>query len=254
MKSRGEAATIVLITLAAAGLIAWFVPKLWHKNTRNAEASTQATEQVDTAMRDRLAANIAKAASAAAGVATIGRATSDLPASPATEFVRAEVPAVLAKLPAPDPAALLEAEKRRVAVMEGKLQLAQKLYQEEGDRAAKLERDLAEKQHALEKAMEERRAVDTRLVATAAAQVAQSRQKWIFVGTTIVALALGLWIKLNGISIGTLGMMAADIRMGEQPMEVVNRYVPVRLWPKVNRKARLHTDLPDKSASQPPRA
>lgn len=242
MKTRAEATAIIIIALAVLGLGLWGAPKLWHKATRNAKASEVATQQLSAAIEAKQVASEAQASSAAAGVATIGRAAADLPASPATDFVRAEVPAVLAKLPAPDPAALLEAEKRRTAMMEGKFELAQKLYREEGDRATKLERDLADKQHALERAMDERRKVDTRLAEAAAAERAQMLQKFLFMGTTVIALALGLWVKVNGLSYKTVGSMVKDIRAGDPPLTVVDKYVPVRLWPKVKRQVQLQTE------------
>jgi len=70
----------------------------------------------------------------------------------------------------------------------------------------------------------------------------------VALGIGAVALILGaLWVfaKLNGLSVGTLGRMAADMRQpGANAVDVLDKYVPVRLWNKVKREAKLNSDLP----------
>lgn len=248
MKSiRGEAATVTLIVLAVVGLAAWFGPKIFGDSKR-AKQSTEATAKVDDAQKAVRNAEEHKAAVAAAGVASIGKAAGDLPPSPASDYIEEEVTAVLSKLPTPDPQGLIDAEKRRAAFMQGQRDLARALFAEEHARTEKLQKVIAEKDVALAKAFEERRAVDLELEKAAAAALLQYRQKLVLIVVAVVLAGLWVYAKLSGISISSLGRIAADIRAGEQPMAALNRYVPERLKEKVYRKAQLYSDLPDNSA------
>lgn len=250
MKSRkAEVSVAVIVAIVALGAVVglWAVPTFFSGQNRRAKQSTQATAQLESAAKAQLEAVQTKAAHAAAGVATIQRASADLPPSPATEFVRAETPVVLAKLPPPDPVALLEAEKRRSAYMEGKYELAKSLYASESERSTKLSRDLASRTAELDRAFAERREVDLKLERAAAAEIAERRQKMI---AGAVAAALGLawiWLRLNSLSIARLGKMAKDIRDGENALKVLDQYTPLRLWKKVNKNVRLNTEPPDNS-------
>ena len=167
----------------------------------------------------------------------IGTAAGMATSSPAVDFIRREVPVALAKLPTPDPTALIQAEQRRVAVMEGKLDEARRLYEVEAKRAAKLQEERDE-------ALAARKQADVALQEAAAAEHARTMQA---VGLGALALILGgLWVfaKVNGLSVATLGQMAADMRQpGSNAVDVLDKYVPVRLWNKVKRNAQLNTDL-----------
>ena len=125
MKRRAAALTgvEVIVALALLAGVAWFAkPSLFPGQSKRAAASTQATAAVE-------ATTNAQGASAAASVAKIGEANAAAPASPARDFIGREVPMALSRLPAPDPQALLEAEKRRVDVMQGRLYEARRLYE-----------------------------------------------------------------------------------------------------------------------------
>lgn len=248
MKStRGDAGITTIVVIAIVGVAAWLGPKIFGDSKR-AKQSTEATAKVEDAQKAVRDAEAHNAAVAAAGIVSIGKAAGDLPPSPASDYIDEEVTAVLSKLPTPDPQGLIDAEKRRTAFMQGQRDLARALFAEEHARTAKLQEVIAEKDAALAKAFEERRAVDLELEKTAAAALVQYRQKLVLCVVAVVLAGLWVYAKLSGLSISSLGRIAADIRAGEQPMAVLNRYVPERLKEKVYRKAQLYSDLPDNSA------
>ena len=228
--NKGVTGIEIALIVAVVGALGWFAaPKIFHGASRRADNSAKATEQLEQATN-------AQGASAAASVTKIGEAAGMAASSPAIDFIRREVPVALASLPTPDPRAILRAEQRRVAVMEGKLDEARRLYEVEAKRAAKLQEERDE-------ALAARRQADVALQEAAAAEHAATVQAMAAGGLALIALALWAWAKLNGFSTRTVGQMAADIRAGDKPTEVIDRYVPVRLWPKVKREAQLHTDL-----------
>lgn len=228
--NKGLTGIEVVLIVAALGALGWFAaPKLFHGASRRADNSAKATQQLEQATN-------AQGSSAAASVAMIGTAAGMAASSPAVDFIRREVPVALAKLPAPDPTALIQAEQRRVAVMEGKLDEARRLYEQESKRAARLQEERDE-------ALAARRQADVALQEAAAAERARTVQAAALGFLAVFAVTLWVFAKLNGISPRTLGQMAADIRAGDKASEVIDRYVPVRLWSKVKREAQLHTDL-----------
>lgn len=233
MKTRGLTSLeliLVLALLGATGAIA--IPKLFTGETGRAKDSKEATD-------DLLKASQAQGASAAAGVQAIQTANSMAEPSPTKDFIEREVPMVLAKLPNADPAALLEAEKRRSAVMEGRWEEAQRLYGAEAKRAARLQEERDE-------AVAARRAADAALLEAAAANRARTQQM-MGLGALAVLLAGGwAWTKLNGIGVADIAKMAADVRMpGTKPIDVIDKYVPTRLWDKVRQQAKQHLPLAD---------
>lgn len=206
-----------------------FKPKFLHGESKRADASATATANLEKATTDQ-------GASAAASVAKIGEANAMAPASPARDFITREVPTALAKLPAPDPLALLEAEKRRAAVMEGRLTEASRLYEAEAKRASQLqtERDraLAARQHA-----------DVALQEAAAAQLAAERQANIFIAVCAV-LAIGWgYTKLFSISPASMGSAAAAIRAGANPIEAIGHATAPWLHSRIHTAAKLATDI-----------
>jgi len=228
-------ALLIVIGLVTGGGIAWFGPKLWGSSKR-AKQSTQATAQLEAATQARIEADRARHASAAAGVATIGRATADLPESPATEFVRAEVPAIMAKLPAPDPLALLEAERRRVAFMEGQRDFARSLYAEESARSSELLKQVAQKDAALKKAQDERERVDLAIEKAASAELAERRQKFVLIGIVGLVAAGWTWSRLNGLSLKNLTMWARQVQDGEDPIAAMDGKLSPRLQKLISDK------------------
>ncbi len=90
----------------------------------------------EKAARDAQAKQASTAAASVAGLRAVNSASQ--PAGQATEFVDGEAGVALANLPAPDPAAALEVEKRRAAVFAGERDAARKLYTQAQSDAQKL--------------------------------------------------------------------------------------------------------------------
>jgi len=230
--NRGDATAIVLAAiLVIGGVFVWLKPKLG-SGKGDAKDSAKATAALVQSLDER-------AATAAAGVFAIGTANSMAEDSPSKNFITREVPAVLSKLPTPDPMALLEAEKRRAAVMEGRLEEANRLYEREAKRSEQLqkERDIA---------IAERQAVDVRLSEAAAAREAAQRQSLLFkIGLGVAGLImLVLWFYR--VSPGSLGKIMADIRSGVSPGQAFDTYTTPIVQKMVNRAARLSTPSADK--------
>jgi len=238
MKSqRAEAVTLVLLALVLLGGGLFVLkPKFFSGDSKRAATSAATTAALETA-------TTAQGASAAASVATIGRANAEAPASPAKDFIAREVPVALAKLPAPDPLELLSAEKRRSAVMEGRALEANRLYEGAAKHAAQLqtERDraLAARQHA-----------DTALQEAAAAQLAAERQANIFIAICVV-LALGwAYTKFYSITPKSLGDLAAGFRSGENPIAALDRITPSWMHKSIRNAAKLATDIDAKATNE----
>ena len=251
MKStRGEVTLILAAVLAAVGLFAMFRPKWSHGESRRADTSKQATEQVEQAVAVAVAAEQAKSATAAASVAQIGIAAADAPASPAIDFIRRETPFTLSLLPHPDPAALLAAERRRLAIMEGKLAQAEKLYADAYKDAAALTARAERAEQQRSAAFAARRQADSALAEAAAANLALTRQRaqlLIALGALVLLVAIA---RLYLVSPATLGRIAADVRSGENPITALDRYLSPWLHAHVRRAAKLSTEPKDDPLSK----
>lgn len=211
--TRGEAVLLYLAILAVAGAaLLMFKPKALHGDSKRAAASEAASTQVNTSTDALLTAERQRAAAAAASVVKIGEAAAAAPASPARDFITREVPVALAQLPAPDPQALLEAERRKVAIMEGRLEEAATLYRSALERAEQRtsERDAAAA--ALAAARADRAAVDSQLAEVAAARLAAERTSARWMIAALVAAGLWLWVKLSHLSPGQLAEAVTDIK------------------------------------------
>ncbi len=229
---RGEVALIVLLALAiiGGGLFA-FKPKFLSGDSKRADQSQASTKKLEDAHKE-------EGASAAAGVTAIGTANTMAPDSPSKDFIGREIPSVLAKLPAPNPLALLEAEKRRVAVMEGKLELADKLYQSEAQKTSKLQADLAT-------ALEDRRKADSAISEAAAERLGAERQS--NQQKLLIAVLVVLWgyTKLYGISPSTIGKIVADVRQGGDAVQAFDTHLAPWLHSRVRKASQLATPPPE---------
>ena len=240
MNRRAEVASTVLIVLGIAALVSLAAPKvapsLFDKRTREANQSAEASKAVEEAVAKERAANERQGAVVAASVVKINEAAREAPLSPYADFIARESSHVLPLLPAPDYKALYAAEARKRAVLEGRLEQADKLYAADAKERQRLLDDNAKLRAKLAVAFAERRDVDTALAASAAFQ--RGKDFAIAVLAFIVVLCVVGWIyaRLNGINTRTLGMMSADIRAGHNPQEVIDRYVPVRLWRSVKKE------------------
>jgi hypothetical protein len=215
LNQRGEAVTIVLLCLVLLGGGFFMLrPKWSHAESRRATASVVATQQVEQKVYVADEAAMKQAAAAAASVATIGVANTLAPDSPAKDFITREVPAALVYLPKPDPQALLDAEKRRSAVMEGRAYEATRLYEAESKRSLNLQEQRDTALAARDVAMSQRRQADERLAEAAAASRAASKQA--FTAFAVAALLAIGWVytKLTHLSPAGLGRIATDIRSG----------------------------------------
>ena len=243
---RAEVATAVLVGVALVGLAALlFKPRRLDGESRRADAGKAATAEVIATVAAVDAAAEAKGAAAAASLAQIGTAAASLPPSPAADFIGREVPLALGYLPAPDPAALLDAERRRLAVMSGQLEEARRLYAAAyKDAAAALARaERAEAERAA--AIADRQTADATIAEAAAANLALRRRSTLqWAGIALLAvLAAVIW--LSGVSPTKIGRALAAIRAGESPVAAFDSVLPEWIQARVNRVARLETHLAD---------
>lgn len=182
---RGFTTLEIVAAVAVVGFVAWLgLPKLFHGSSRRANKSTEATQQL-------VVATTAQGSAVAASVTKIAEANSEAPASPSKDFIGQEATLALSQLPAPDPKALLEAERRKVAVMQGRLEEARDLYSSAALRADRLQREV-------EEALEARRQADLALEKAAAAERARTLQALGASAALVVTLLVGGWLYLNG--------------------------------------------------------
>jgi hypothetical protein len=226
MKARAFTGIEVLIVLAVIGAATFAIkPSLFPGASRRAAQSTQATAAVE-------AATTAQGATVAAGLTQIGTANTAAPSSPSRDFVSREVPYLLSMLPAPGAQALLEAEKRRVAVMEGRAEEARRLYESAAARAEQLQRER-------DAALAARHAADLALEQAAAAEHARTMQAAGAAVLALLFLAGWVWLKFHSVGIGHLGQLAADLKTpGVNPLAALDAIVDHRLHDKVKRAAK----------------
>lgn len=207
---RGEATLLVLAAVAVVGAALFlFRPRASHGDSRRADASVQATAAVD-------ATTTKQGAEAAASVVKIGEAAAAAPHSLENTFISREVPLALAKLPPPDASALIAAERRKVAVLEGRVEETHRLYNDALKRADALAQEKAD-------ALAQRRAVDGELSRVAAERLGALRERNGMVAVVILALLLIGYIKFTHISPGGLSSIVKDLRSGEvQPIHAVD--------------------------------
>lgn len=227
----GEIATTLLIILTLLGVIgggAYLVkPELFSRESARANASAQATKKVDDSVKKA-------SANAAAGVTKIGEANAVAPESPAKDFIGREVPNVLSQLEAPDPIALVAAEARKTAVMQGKFELADSLYQKEAKEVKELQTKLAE-------AKLDRQNVDRALSEAASEHAGAQRNQVILLVIALVLGALWGYSKVFGITPSTMGKMMADMRSGVPYTQAFDTNLAPWLHSSVNKAARLAT-------------
>jgi hypothetical protein len=202
--NRGDVSLIVLLAVVLLGGGAWGLSKtkFFSKRSQQAETSKETTEAL-------LAAKDKQGAVAAASVVKIGEANTVAPSSPSRSFIGREVAVALASLPAPDADALMAAERRKVAVLEGRLVEADRLYGDAMKRADEYQREAA-------RAIAAKRASDLALVEAAAAERGAEQQAFWFMLMAGAAGALYLWTKLSHVSPLSLSRVAQDIRSGHE--------------------------------------
>lgn len=232
MNNKGEATAAILLVVALVGGLAYFFgPKVLHGDSRRASSSAAATAAVEEAAN-------AQGSAAAASVVKIGEANSVAPTSPARDFISKEVPVALSYLPAPDPEKLLEAERRRSAVMEGRLDEARRLYETSAKQAARMQEER-------DRALAQRRAVDMELVEVAAARRAAERQRMALIAIAVLLGAAWVYAKVFSITPATLGRIAADVRAGGSPIAAMDANLAPWLHANVRKASQLATTPKD---------
>jgi hypothetical protein len=203
MKStRAEVSLAVLLVIGLLGLGGWGLSKTkwFSRESKRAKTSTETTADLITA-KDK------QAAVAAASVVKIGEANAVAPESPSRAFIAREVPVALASLPAPDGEALLQAERRKAAILEGRLAEADRLYGDAMARADQYQKEAA-------RAVAAKRASDLALEQAAAEARGAEQQAFWFTLAAMGAGALYVYTKLTHLSPGSLARVVADIRSG----------------------------------------
>lgn len=241
--SSGLAVLVVVLAVALLGgglLIA--KPKFLSGASKRASASTAATARLATATNKQ-------GAEAAASVVKIGEANTEAPVSLERVFIGKEVPVALAKLPSPDPLALLESEKRKSAILEGRAQEAESLYARELLNSAALERERL-------LAIAARHAADIALEQSAALGLGMERQRNLFMLAAAAAAALWLWVKLTHPSPGAIADAINEIRQGENPLAALNFITNRTQQRLIKRKAKMKApdpiDPPSTGRTNPP--
>lgn len=201
-KNRGEVVAAVLLVIVLLGGGAWGLSKTkwFSRESKRAKTSTETTAEL-------IAAKDKQAAVAAASIVKIGEANQAAPESPARAFIAREVPVALASLPTPDVQALIAAEQRKVAVMEGRLVEADRLYGDAMKRADEYQREA-------QRAIAAKRASDLALEQAAAQALGAEQQRFWFMLVSIAAGVLWAYTKLTHISPGSLARAVSDIRTG----------------------------------------
>lgn len=209
--SKGEAATIVLVVLAVGALGAWlFKPKALHGDSKRAAASTEATAKLEAAQVAKDAVVTQRSAEAASSVVVMDGVVSSLPETPEKSFLKKEGQVVLSKLPAPDPLALLEAEKRKVAELTGRVEESRRLYGQALTHSQELASKLEAKTAEAEKAKAERQAIDLKLEQVAAERLGAERlANQLKFAVAIIVLVL-LYVKFTHLSPGALAEAVRD--------------------------------------------
>lgn len=198
--NRGAIPVIYFVAVGLAAVVALFVakPKFLHGESNRAATSTQTTEQlIDTTKK--------QGAEAASSVTKIGEANATAPDSKEKEFIAKEVPVALSKLPAPDPLALLEAEKRKNAVLTGNIEATNSLY----DKAMKHADELEQKYTA---AVAAKRGSDLKLEQVAAEHLGAERTKDQMILLAAIAVGLYLYVKFTHLSPAATAEMVADMK------------------------------------------
>ncbi len=238
-RTKGVATVIVIVVVAILGMGgAWLAKPSWFPGaSKRAANSTKATEEL-------VKATDTQGAFAAASVVKIGEANAIAPESPAKSFIAQEVPHTLSLLPAPDPKALIEAERRKAAVLEGRLDEARRLYEASAKEAAKLQREKDE-------ALEARRNADLAHEKAAAAEHAKTLQMMGLGAIAFLLLAGWAYTKFYSISPAKIGGILADIRAGVSPTQAFDTHINSWLHPQINREVRLATPVATDPAPSP---
>lgn len=225
-----------LLLIAGLALVIGFVapkPKFLSGETRRAEASADASKEVEAAVANAKQAEVKKASVVSASVAQIGVANSTAPDSPQKDFIAREVGYVTPMLPSPDSEALLAAERRRLAVMEGKLELANSLYSSAVRDREELIRKAEKAEANFRQALEQRREVDTRLAEAAAEVRARETLIGYMAGVVVLLSVLYFFFRNNAVHLKDLSLLVSSVKRGEDPIQALDRILPLSKQSKI---------------------
>jgi hypothetical protein len=225
MKARGSALIEVAVVLALLTLGAGYIKtQFFHGDTKRAAQSAEATAEVKATQAALDAANRQRSAEIAASATIIGQAAADIPDDKNADFIRREVPVILAKSEAPDPAELLKAAERRELVLRGELAAINRAYGQAFEHAQKLADENARLTGERDAAIAAREAVDRKLAEVAAARQAREKQMLVIIAIAAAFAGLWLWAKVTHFSPWQQAKAVADIRAGTytDPVEAID--------------------------------
>lgn len=230
MKARRAEITLGILLLVGIGAAITALvmpkPKFLDSRSREADKSADVSKAVEAAVEKVNEANAMKGATVAASHAEIGIAVGQLSESPQKEFVQRELVWLSPLLPPPDQKALIAARDRRIAILEGKLDLAAKLYVDaDKDRAAIISR-AAKAEAKADAAISVRRDMDTQLQESAAYIRGKDAVIGVLLGISVLALCLYGYTKLTGFGRADIARLANRVREGMNPIDAIDATVP----------------------------
>ena len=227
---RGAVPAIYLVVAGVAAIAGLLVakPKFMSKDSKRAEQSTETTSAL-------IAAEQKKNSVAAASVVKIGEANAEAPESKQRDYIAREVLLALGLLPAPDAQGLIDAEKRKVAVMEGKYQLAQSLYDKATANNAKLVKERDE-------AIDAKRKADLDLERAAAERLGMERQRNMTILAVVIVVVLYGYTKFTHFSPQQIGEVVADIKKNVHPLTAIDTVASRYQQKLVNKIRKLKAD------------
>lgn len=232
MNNKGFTGVEIAIAVAIFGGLLYAVkPGLFPGSSKRAATSTETTKAVE-------AAYTTQGAVAAASISKMNEAVSFMEEIPLKTFLSQESRLALTRLPSPDLKELLEAEKRRSAVFEGRASEYQKLYLDANGKTVKLNAEV-------ERANAAKHASDLALEKAAAAEHAEKMQKFVFIAIAVMLLAAWLYAKIYNISPNLVGKMVADMRAGVPGIQAVDTYLAPRFLSPVRKASKLATEPKD---------
>lgn len=211
MKTKGAAQLVVILVVAllGGGTFLAFKPKVAHGESRRADKSEQTTEEL-------LAALNHKSSVAAASVVKAGEVVSILPPSREKEFIGQELTIAGSLLEPANQQALIEAERRKNAVLSGQVEESRVLYREAYEKNDKLEKLVI-------KVVAAKRASDDELQETAALHLGAERTSNQYKLLAAALAALYFYTKWSHVSISSVADAAKGIREGEHPIAALDR-------------------------------
>jgi hypothetical protein len=240
----GEATLSLILLLALLGGAAYvFKPLYADGESDRAKRNKETAEKVVAAVEAATAAERAKSSAAAASVNQIGVAASTLPPSPEQNFIDRESKVAASYLPPPDPEKLLEAERRRVAIMEGRLAEADRRYNAVYVDVRNLTAAVEETRAKYNAAVKENREVIAEISEAAAVKRALSFQRNVLIVGLVALVVLFGFARARLIGTDTISKIVTDVRTGTPPITAFDTYLPPYLIPEI--KDLVKKKLPD---------